>query len=218
MQQLRRVLNAKAMRDEARRKTLLAIFGAEGEEEEDEEEDESPDDSDDSEDSEDEEESSEPETFPRSYVEKLRKEAAASRTKAAEAQKQLDAINEKDLSEKELAEKRATEAEARADEAESRIVRLLRSSRIESVARELTFNDPDDAHALIADQELETDDEGIPTSKAVRKALRKLVEEKPYLVGGTSADGGAQGQNPKTNRQSDRVKELTARGDRVVIG
>lgn len=228
MERLRQVLNAKAMRDEARRLTLLSIFGAEGDEDEEEEEDDSSDDSD-SEDEEDDEDDdddsdSDSKTFPKSYVKKLRQESAATRIarkeaekRATELQKQLDEINEKDLSEKEKAEKRAEQAEEKAQKAQERVTKLLVSNRIEAVARDLTFNDPDDAHLLLDLSKLDKDEDGIPTSKAIKSSLKKLIADKPYLVKSTSGDGGAHGANPPTDATKKREEELVKQG-RVRVG
>lgn len=218
--QLRQVLNRKALADEARRLTLLSIFGAEDEDEgDDEEEDDSDSDtsSEDEEDDDDDESESKTQSFPRAYVEKVRKEAAANRKRANDLEKQLEEIQAKDLSEKEKAEKRAKDAEANAEAKEKQLKALLIGSRVESVARFLEFNDPDDAAALLDLSDLETGDDDLPTTKAIRKALRKLATDKPYLVSDSgSGDGSHKGPNPPADKVKARKDELISSG-RVAI-
>lgn len=192
----------------------LALFGAEGE---DEGQDPPPPVETDEVEETDEEEDNSPETFPKEYVSKLRRENAARRKELEAAQKELQAAREKDMTELQKAQTRAEEAEKRAEEAETRVLSVLRSQRIESVAGSLKFNDPADAHLLLNISELTTDDDGLPTTRAIKSALEKLVEAKPYLVNTPgSANGGADGKNPPVNKTEERTKALVEKG-RVLI-
>lgn len=65
----------------------------------------------------------EPPTFDASYVAKLRGEAAAERTKRAEAERRLQELADRDKSEAERLAERAAENERKAAEAESRALR-----------------------------------------------------------------------------------------------
>lgn len=66
---------------------------------------------------------SKPETFSREYVENLRKEAAANRKAAKDAQDKIDELADRDKSEADKAKARADRAEARASKAEADLLR-----------------------------------------------------------------------------------------------
>jgi hypothetical protein len=81
------------------------------------------------------------------------------------------------LSEKEKAERDRDEAVKRAERAE----KAARRAVVEAHAVRLGFVDPADAHAFLADGDLEVDAEsGLPTN--VDAALKAVLKRKPYLA------------------------------------
>lgn len=154
-------------------------------------------------------------TFDKAYVQKLRKEAAENRIKRKEAEDQLAELAKAEMSETERLKAEKAEAESRAQEATAKASEMLTRYRVESEASGLKFHDPSDVFSLLDLDELPTDDEGLPTRKAVKGALQKLAKSKPYLVNaeGGGFDGGGSGPNPiKSKPKEERVKQLTSQG------
>ncbi len=74
---------------------------------------------------------------------------------------------------------------------------------IEKAAAGLGFRDPDLAHKLIDANELELDDEGIPTN--AEELLKAELKKRPYL----GKEGGSGGSNPAggANKASEGSKD-----------
>ena len=69
----------------------------------------------------------------------------------------------------------------RVDEQDRELEAMRRRGVVEREARRLGFRRPDRAHRLIELQEVDG-------AASVRRALRALAKEEPYLVGGKRAD------------------------------
>lgn len=155
----------------------------------------------------------EPDSFSREYVEKVRSESAGYRTKLRETESQLEAlaakVKEFEKAQMSEAEKLKTEAEEYKEKFSSlqtEVTRLKYESTVTAVAAGQNFNDPRDALELIDKSELEYED-GVPTEKSVKKALKALVDSKPYLIrqgSFGSADGGP--RSPSTETFQDKVR------------
>lgn len=138
------------------------------------------------------------------------KRIAAEADKAEKARKRKEEEEAGRHSEvvKTVEEERETEKK-RADEKEAEIESLKRSITVKDVAARLKFNDPADALLhLPADT---PNDE-----KSIEKALKKVAEEKKYLVGGpgsrTGAPGGG-GEPPAPNDIDAEIRKAEEDGD-----
>lgn len=212
--------------------SVRSLYGAEGDDD-DSSADSQVDDDDDGDDDDDSDDGET--TFDKSYVDKIRKEAAARRVTAKTEKDRADAAEaelaklkeaemndiEKATTAAEKAAKTATEAEARANAAEAE----LRQTRIETAvtlaAVEANFQDPTDALSMISQDDL-LDEEGDISAKAVTKALAKLAKAKPYLLGAkkrSSGDGGPKGNPADAGsfeaKQKAYLEEMTTTGGRV---
>ena len=147
------------------------------------------------------------EKFDKSYVKKLRDEAASRRVAAkesAEKVKTLEAklaeIKQAEMDDLEKAQEnlktesvRATEAEARANAAEADLISERVNNAVTLAAVEMRFQDPADALTMISQNDL-VNDEGEISTKTVKARLKALTVKKPYLLktpGKGSGDGGA---------------------------
>jgi len=117
-----------------------------------------------------------PKTFDEAYVKSLREENASHRTRATAAEKRLKELEDAKLSDTEKLQKRAEEAEKSVSAAKTRIAR----AEVKVAAVDAKIIDPDAAYRLIKD-DIEFDADGEP--KNVADLLKKLVTDKPYLVG-----------------------------------
>jgi hypothetical protein len=159
-------------------------------------------------------------TFDREYVEKLRAEAAAHRTKLrkleeAEEKRKKEALSETERlkAEKEEAEKAATESLTKANQrsirAEARVQALEAGTNPQYVAGLLKLSDLSD---------VEVDDDGEPDAKAVKKAIEASLKEYPMFKGGATvggsggnpANGG--GNDPEKNPWADEHLNVTQQG------
>lgn len=164
----------------------------------------------------------EPETFPREYVETLRSENASRRQREkemeAELQKFRDAEKEREKAEMTEAERAKTEAEeakAKADAAEQALIEERKRNALMSQASKLKFRDPEDALAYIDLEGVKMNDDGTPHKASVESAVKKVAEDKKYLIEGPgSADGGTTGTPPKPAAERDKEiqDDITSRG------
>jgi hypothetical protein len=144
---------------------------------------------------------------------KLRKENAERRVRANAVEEELKAFREAEMTETEKLRTRAEEAEKRNLELESSVKEERVRSAITRAASkpEVRFNDPGDAFLHLDFAELKFDEEtGMPDGRSVTAALKRLLDEKPYLAATQdfgSADGGTRGSGPPTFE--DKVAKYT---------
>lgn len=119
-------------------------------------------------------------TFPLSYVQELRQEAAAQRTRANDAEAQSKAAKEA----ADAATKKATEDIAAA---QSLVKQASIQASVTTHAAKLGFVDPEDAVKLL-DTSKVTFENG--TVAGVEDALKALASNKPHLLGSRGAGDG----------------------------
>lgn len=148
----------------------------------------------------------EPESFPREYVEQLRKESAKYRTKATELEQELEGIRQSAMSD---AEKAVAEAEARGRaEAQTQFGgRLVRSEFVAAAAKR---NPGFDAAAVLDDLNLAkfVNDDGEPDAKAIAQAVERLI---PAETGVPSFDGGPRTPAPAATGMNGLIRKATGR-------
>lgn len=131
-------------------------------------------------------EETEPDTFDREYVERLRGESASYRTKLRETEKRVEALSSK-LSEYEDSQKseleRLTDEKARLEreiiDRDRAIAETAIKADIQVEAASMGLRDPDAAFKLIDISSISYDDGKVAGTK---KALEKLIKDKPYLI------------------------------------
>lgn len=149
------------------------------------------------------------ESFSREYVESLRAENARYRTRAkeledADAERRKQELSEIDRLKLELEEKN-TAIEA----AEQNIVSERRRNAVIAEASKLKFRDPSDALAYIDLTAITLNSDGTPDKRSVETAVKKVAEEKTYLIAGPgTADGASTGRPPKP--ESEWIKQQEA--------
>lgn len=145
----------------------------------------------------------EPETFPREYVEQLRRENADFRTRASTAEAKITEAERAKMSDSDRlkAEKEESDKKATALEATLRSERLESAIKLALVGRK--FRDPDDTYKLIDISAIKVDDDGKPNAQSLKAALDKLATDKPYLLddGTGSGDGGSRGSHQANTQQ-----------------
>lgn len=154
-------------------------------------------------------------------VDRLKRDRAA-QAKKAEAAKaaEVDEAEKKRLAEQEewkaLAEKRE-QAEAAAQAARDDALAQLQEERvgreIERVAAGLDFHDAKDAFDLIDMAAVQVDEDG--KVAGVEKALKKLAEDKPYLVQDENGKNGRKGTPLRGRQLQQQGKQSTPRGEQV---
>jgi hypothetical protein len=128
----------------------------------------------------------EPDTFPRSEVEKIRKQAANYRVKLRDTESQVEELQSK-VKEYEDADKSAleklteekAELEKKVAERDRLVADTAIKAEVKTEAAGMGIIDPDAAFALIDPSAVGYDDGEV---KGVKKALEKLIKEKPYLI------------------------------------
>ncbi len=151
------------------------------------------------------------ESFSREYVERLRSEAKNYRLRLRGAEKELEEVKAK-IKEYEDAQKseieRLTEERARLErelyERERIIAELNVKTKIKDEAVKMGIIDPDAAYALIDLSSIEIDDGEV---KDVRRALEKLVKQKPYLLG----EVGSETPPPTPGAGGQPIREISAK-------
>lgn len=122
-------------------------------------------------------------TYSEDYVKDLRKEAATYRTKASDAQKQLDTV---------LTELNTLKSEQKATKTQAAFT---------VAATEAGAVYPDPIFALVSDK-IKTDEAGTPDAESLKTVLEDTKKAYPALfkatpVNGKQVDAGAKGDSPK---------------------
>jgi len=117
---------------------------------------------------------------------KLRKENAQLRRQRNSAQKQIDDAAKADMDDKQRAEheRDAANEKVKAVTVKARTANLR--AEVATHATALQYRDVDVARSLIDADQLEYDDDDVPTN--VEKLLKDIAKKRPYLLG--SGDGG----------------------------
>lgn len=163
----------------------------------------------------------EPDVFPRDYVETLRTENASRRTREKELEAELQKFKDQEaerakaeMSDVERANTEKAEAEARAAAAEASLLTERKRNAIISEASKLRFRDPEDALAYIDLEAISMTESGQPHATSIVAAVKKVADEKKYLIDGSgSADGGARGNAPTPADKAKEIQDdITSRG------
>lgn len=117
---------------------------------------------------------------------KAKQEAKEAREAAAKKDGNWEQIAAERMAELEDANERAQKAETEAYEAKSELDNFKREVRVTRLAGKIGFRDTDDAWLKFKDKPESTGDD-----KTCERALRKLAEEKPYLIDHKRARGRA---------------------------
>lgn len=158
------------------------------------------------------------ETFDRAYVESLRRENAAHRKRADEAERKVKEFESAQLSESERKDRELQELRAKNAELESKHREALIRSAIEREAVAAGAVDPEAVYALCDRSSIELDDAG--QVKGAKAAVKALLEAKSYLKksqsgsSGVPATGGGSNGGGKDfeTRVKDTQRELQASG------
>ena len=138
-----------------------------------------------------------------------RKEAAAYRTKASAYEKAEAAKEEAAKSEMQKAIERAEAAEKARDEGIAQVKAYqLRLATVEA-ARRLGFRNPEIAHRLVSDSEVEYTDEGSP--KNIDVLLTKIATSDPYLLNGKGATPPDLGGGPRGTATGTDINSMIRR-------
>ncbi len=135
---------------------------------------------------------------------KLRSEANSLRRRLNELEAKQKQEDDAKLSEHERLQKKVASLEAERQQHQTERRELLTRSAIERQARVLNIVDEDAAYRLLDLGTLEFNDAGEPTN--VEKALKKLIEAKPYLVAADQSTPGS-----RTPTQGTRALPQTPR-------
>ena len=142
-----------------------------------------------------------------------RKEAAQYRTKASAYEKAEAARDEAAKSEMQKAIERAEAAEKARDEGLAQVKAYqLRLTTVEA-ARRLGFRNPDIAHRLVSDSEVEYNADGVP--KNIDTLLTKIAASDPYLVNGQAGRpdlGGGPRGTPAPPDVNSMIRRAAGRG------
>jgi hypothetical protein len=132
---------------------------------------------------------------------------------AKELRAQIKQLTEKDLPEAEKREREHAETKAERDALATELRMLRAQQAVFTAAQQLGFTDPMDAYRLI---DVELDSDGKPTN--VDKALKALLERKPYLASAAaraagSADAGSgNGAATGTTNMNDNIRRMVRGG------
>ncbi len=178
----------------------------------------------------------EPKTFSLEAMQKLRKENADRRVTSKEVvderdalQAKLDKIEQAEMGEVErltakleASEKKVADSDAKSasDSAALKTERL--NNAVVLAATEAKFHDPTDAISRLSQDDLIDEDGGVDVKK-IDSEIKKLVKDKPYLVGSGSNTGSGDGAgNTKTGgpithdeRVAAHLEKMTTSGGRV---
>lgn len=144
--------------------------------------------------------------LPSAHDRKLTRENAALRKRLRDAEAQLKAREEAEMSEAELLKAKLAEATEKASESESRIRNLALTSTVSQAASRFGITDADAALKLMDHTHVEWDDtqgEWI----GVDDALRALAHDKPYLVATNAVAAGSTPNAPR-RRSTLTVEQL----------
>lgn len=147
---------------------------------------------------------------------KVRREAAANRKAASEAEAKVKQFEDEKLSEAEKLQKKSAEDEARSKALET----TLQTERLDRVAERVGVKanilDPEDASLLIDRKLVEFNDDGTPKIESVQAAVEELKARKPHLFKqGPSSPGAGDGGARRgiTGDPAERVRQAEASGD-----
>lgn len=136
-------------------------------------------------------------------IQKLRAEARKAREEAAKKGGNWEQVAKEREAELADANDRAQNAETRAITAEDKLDSFQREVRVSRIATRLGFRDPGDAIKLLSSDVTGED-------KVAERALRKLVEDKPYLVDQRRATGRAMGDGSRNGGLTwEQVKNMS---------
>ena len=159
--------------------------------------------------------------FDAAYVRKLRAEAAENRKRLRELEAKVKADEDAKLTEQERLQKRIAELERKDTEYQQTLQERTVRYEVMLMANKLGIVDPDAAFRLLDVSSLEFDDDGKPNN--IEKVLKKLVSDKPYLIGGNSlasptnpAQGRIGGQQQFTRSQLRDHKFYQANRDAIL--
>lgn len=157
------------------------------------------------------------ETFTREYVEGLRREAADYRKRATTAEGKVTEHERQQLSETERKDAEIADLKARATDLESKYQTALIHSALRSEAHTQGAVDADAVVLMVDRSGLEIQDDG--SIKGVEKAVKALLEAKPYLKaeGAQPAGNGARTQavpgtpRPNSGKPAGRPEDIDNR-------
>lgn len=135
-------------------------------------------------------------TFPRVYVEELRRESAGYRTRAQQAEKELQ-------TEREKAQKKRQEVEAKLTAAEQRLNESIVSTALVVEATRMGFHDPEDAVRLADISNVKLTEAG--KAEGVAEALQALATKKPHLLKGRGVSDASASGEASTGRTMNEV-------------
>ena len=145
---------------------------------------------------------------PAKEAQEARREAQRLRERTKKAEEELQRLKDKDLSDKEKVERERDELKSGQETLQEENRRL----RVQVLLPQVGITDPDAVKLLDWSEIEDPSDE-----KQVLKALKKLVEAKPYLAGNVAggADGGAGGGGRQVAGGDDmnaRIRAASGRG------
>lgn len=141
--------------------------------------------------------------FPRPYVEELRRENAGYRTRAQQAERELEALREQ-------AAKERQEVEAKVTATEQRLAELTIGNAVVVEATRMGFIDPEDALRLADTKGVTLADGG--KVEGVAEALKELAAKKPHLIKGRGvADAGASGSTGAAPSVNEAIRRAAGR-------
>jgi hypothetical protein len=158
-----------------------------------------------------------PKTFDAEYVAELRREAAANRKKAADAEARLKELDDAKLSETERLTKRTAELEAELERERTGRQEALIRAAVEREAHQQGAVKADVVYRLIDRSAIALDDSG--EVKGADKAVAALLTAEPYLKANTAGTTAVPG-TPRPNGQAptrealinDKYEKLKASG------
>lgn len=130
----------------------------------------------------------------------------AARKRASDAEKELQAVREKDLPEAERLNKRVVDLEQKLADRERELGDVRLRSGVTAIASRLGYTDPDDAWRFVDRSTITFDDDGQP--KNLQKVLEDLLASKPYLgksAGPGDWGAGAAGRVPTGKSDMDAI-------------
>ncbi len=137
--------------------------------------------------------------FSREYVEKIRREAAANRTKANDLETQLKKFQEADMGDREKLQARLDESTKALDASNDSLRRSRGRNAVIKASTKVNI-DPSLAEKLV---ELEFDDDGKPVG--VDEAVAALAKQYPHLV--APAGGDSSPTNPPRSKKPTLTRE-----------
>lgn len=154
-------------------------------------------------------------TYTQAYVDALRAESAGYRTKAKELEDREAERAKEQMSDIDRANAELAEEKGKREAAENQLVIERKRGAILAAASAAKFLDPSDALAHIDLSSIQMTQDGEPHKGSVESAVKRIAEEKKYLISGPgSADGGFKGDHPKPDdeRMKAHQEDIQRRG------